>query len=81
MDLFWSSQLDYIFFVYGLSFILMAAQCLVLRARDRSRPWGLPAAFGIIHGVSQWLDMSALSLPDIFAFKGTGKVRFIAEVS
>ena len=27
---FFSSQLDYIFFVYGLSFVLMAAQCLAL---------------------------------------------------
>lgn len=73
------SQMDYIFFVYGLSFIFVAALCLVLRARDRSLPWGLLAAFGIIHGVSQWLDMSALSLPDIFVFKGAGNLRVIAE--
>ena len=25
-----AAQLDYIFFVYGLSFVLMAAQCLAL---------------------------------------------------
>ena len=63
------SQLDYIFFVYGLSFILMAAQCIVLRRRDRSVPWGLLAVFGIIHGANEWLDMVALSLHDTPVFK------------
>lgn len=65
-----AAQLDYIFFVYGLSFVLMATQCLALRRRDRALPWGLLATFGFIHGVSQWLDMLALSLPDPFLFKG-----------
>jgi|GEM_PF-1250032 len=62
-------QLDYIFFVYGLSFILMATQCLVLRRRDKSLPWGLLAAFGIIHGINEWLDMLAMSMSDTSTFK------------
>lgn len=66
---FFASQLDYIFFVYGLSFVLMAAQCLVLRRRDQALPWGLLAAFGFIHGLNEWLDMLALSLPDTMIFK------------
>ena len=64
-------QLVHVFFSYGLSFVLMAAQCLVLRARDWSLPWGLLAAFGIIHGVNE--------RPDIFVFKGAGNGRVIAE--
>jgi PAS domain S-box-containing protein len=67
---FWESQLDFIFCIYGLSFVLMAVQCLHLSRRDRSLPWGLLAAFGLLHGLLEWLDMLALSLPDGLMFKG-----------
>ena len=69
MSKFLPSQMDYVFFVYGLSFVFIAAMCLVLRARDRSLPWGLLAAFGAIHGVNEWLDMLALGAGDSPTFR------------
>jgi len=57
----------------------MAALCLVLHARDRSLPWGLLAAFGIIHGINEWLDMLAISLPDTPIFKGARLVIMAAS--
>jgi diguanylate cyclase (GGDEF)-like protein/PAS domain S-box-containing protein len=60
------SQLDYIFFLYGLSFILMAVatRSSLLRGKGASLPWGWLGLFGLLHGVHEWLDMAALSLPD-----------------
>jgi diguanylate cyclase (GGDEF)-like protein/PAS domain S-box-containing protein len=67
---FFASQLDFVFFIYGLTFILMGVQGLALRRRGQLLPWGFLAAFGFIHGVNEWLDMLALSLPDTSTFKG-----------
>jgi PAS domain S-box-containing protein len=62
---FFQQQLDYIFLVYGLAFILMAATCAAIgRQPGRRLPWTWLCLFGLIHGVSEWLDMLALSLGD-----------------
>lgn len=58
-------QLDYIFFLYGLSFILIAVVTFALHRIDRNRlPWFWLVFFGLIHGFNEWLDMLALSLGD-----------------
>jgi diguanylate cyclase (GGDEF)-like protein len=63
------AQLDYIFFFYGLAFILLSAVCITLKSRDKEGlPWGLLASFGIIHGANGWLDLLALSIGDAPAF-------------
>ena len=61
---FFPSHLDYIFLIYGLSFLLTAAQCMALQGRNPSLPWRLLAAFGLFHGVNERLDAVALSVPD-----------------
>ncbi len=62
-------QMDYIFFCYGFSFILLAFVCYALRKESRQRlPWIWLGLFGITHGVNEWLDMLALELGDGYIF-------------
>ena len=63
-------QLDYIFFVYGLSFLLMALAARGLARREqRGIAWSWLALFGLLHGLQEWLDMLALTMTDTAAFK------------
>ena len=61
-------QLDYVFLVYGLSFVLLGATCLGLKRIDKSgMTWIWLSLFGFIHGLNEWLDMIALSMsPTIY---------------
>jgi PAS domain S-box-containing protein len=67
------SQLDYIFFFYGLSFIVLSGICFNL-SRKKGLPTGLQwkwlALFGLLHGVNEWLDLLAISLGDNDLFTG-----------
>jgi PAS domain S-box-containing protein len=66
---FFQQQLDYIYFFYGLSFILLSSICLSLPQVKRYRlPLALLGVFALIHGVGEWLDMAVLSLGDSTAF-------------
>ena len=66
---FLGTQLDYIFFFYGLAFILLGAACFTIQDHDPAElPWMLLAAFGIAHGVNEWLHLLALSIGDAPAF-------------
>ncbi len=59
---FFQQQLDYIFFFYGLAFILLASICFGLPQVNQHRlPFALLGMFGLIHGISEWLDMIAMS--------------------
>ncbi len=63
MPEFLAGQLDYIFFIYGLSLILLAIISFGLHKKDQhSRPWNFLAVFGLTHGINEWLDMLALSM-------------------
>ena len=60
---FFTSQLDYIFFFYGLSFILLLPLCHFLnRKPERLLPWMLLGLFGLAHGLNEWLDLLALDI-------------------
>jgi len=60
---FLKSQLDYIYFFYGMSFFLLVPICLFLRRRPYvSLSWGWLAWFGATHGANEWLDLLALGL-------------------
>ena len=60
---FFKGQMDYIFFFYGLAFIILAAICLSFQRRLRPKlAWMWLAAFGAAHGVNEWLDLAALTL-------------------
>ena len=78
MAAFFSLQLDFIFFFYGLAFILLGAVCIaVARGTESSGntiPWRVLGAFAYLHGALEWLDLSALVFGDseIYANIRTG---------
>ncbi|MEJ2364711.1 MAG: hypothetical protein P8017_08520, partial [Deltaproteobacteria bacterium] len=60
---FLTRQLDYIFFFYGLTFLLLIPICLFLRRKSyRNLPWIWLVWFGALHGVHEWLNLLAFSL-------------------
>ncbi len=64
---FFKSQIDYIFFFYGFSFILLLPLCHFLNRRPRRLlPWMWLGLFGVTHGLSEWLDLLALGLLSSF---------------
>jgi PAS domain S-box-containing protein len=66
---FFQQQLDYVFFFYGLAFILLAAICCTICwEQNRRLPWIWLALFGFTHGVNEWLDMFTLSYGDGIIF-------------
>jgi len=75
MPAFFSTQLDFIFFFYGLAFILLGAICLgIARGGRQETPWVVLGLFAFVHGASEWLDLSALIVGDtpVFAVFRTG---------
>jgi diguanylate cyclase (GGDEF)-like protein/hemerythrin-like metal-binding protein len=69
MAAFLTSQLDYIYFVYGLALVLLGAVCLSMSRESTSRaPWGLVGGFALTHGVVEWLHIVALTTGDPPAF-------------
>jgi diguanylate cyclase (GGDEF)-like protein len=69
MAAFLSNQLDFIFFFYGLAFILLGATCwAVARSRGGGEAWAILGGFAFIHGIGEWLDLMALIVGDAPAF-------------
>ena len=66
-----TDQMDFVFFIYGFLFLLMAVVLpgLKLQAQDRLA-WAFLAWFGVLHGGNEWLDMLVVSLGDGSVFKG-----------
>lgn len=62
------SQLDYIYFFYGLAFILLGVICLTAKISERNLPIKLLGVFGITNGVCEWLEMISVSLGDNYNF-------------
>jgi len=64
------NQLDYIFFFYGVSFIILGTVAWMVRDDNRHvmLPWRWLAGFGFTHGLNEWLDMLANSLGDSLWF-------------
>ncbi len=62
---FLKSQLDYIFFVYGLAFVVLGVVCFTRqRSAQDVLPWQLMGLFGFTHGLNEWLDLLALTTGD-----------------
>jgi hypothetical protein len=59
---FLTSQLDYVYFAYGLALVLLGtvATAISRSAPDRL-PWGWFAAFAYAHGVVEWLFLLELA--------------------
>jgi diguanylate cyclase (GGDEF)-like protein len=66
---FLGNQLDFIFFFYGLAFILLGATCWsVARSQGGGAAWAMLGGFGFVHGIGEWLDLTALIVGDTPAF-------------
>jgi diguanylate cyclase (GGDEF)-like protein len=69
MAAFFDTQLDFIFFFYGLAFILLGATCLAIaRVSEQGGAWTALALFGFLHGGGEWLDLTALVVSDTPVF-------------
>ena len=70
MKAFLFGQMDYIFFIYGLSFIFLSTtSCFLWMLRPKQDFWKWIALFGLLHGIVEWCDMIALSLGNLMWFK------------
>lgn len=74
MAAFLSSQLDFIYFFYGLAFLLLGAVSVTIARTRRGGPWLFMAAFGFSHGAVEWLDLIAFTIfeHEIFTSARTG---------
>jgi diguanylate cyclase (GGDEF)-like protein len=70
MTVFFSTQLDFILFFYGLAFILLGTTCFAIaRIGIREEAWTVLGLFGFLHGGSEWLDLTALVVRDGVVFQ------------
>jgi hypothetical protein len=71
---FLSTQLDFIFFFYGLAFLLLGVVGFAIaRGTHGGSSWAALGLFGFVHGTAEWLDLLALIVSDspIFAIVRT----------
>jgi hypothetical protein len=69
MAAFFSTQLDFILFFYGLAFLLLGTTCFgISRGGREGESWGVLGLFAFAHGVGEWLDLTALIISDSPAF-------------
>jgi CHASE1-domain containing sensor protein len=65
-------QLDLVFFVNGLAFLLLGFICAGLWRQEKAAPaWKWLALFGLVHGLNEWVDLLALGLGDSPWFAST----------
>ncbi len=70
MSTFLAGQIDYVYFLYGLAFILLGAVCFSwVREGPRHFPWLLLAGFAFAHGAGEWLELVALTGGDTPSFE------------
>ena len=66
------SQMDYILFIYGFGFFVLAAVCMfLLRAREQKIAWFWLGLFGMVHAINEWMELFSLSFNVNFAFRLT----------
>ncbi len=64
------TQLDYIYFAYGLVLFLLGAVCFSMSrsAAAIPTPWPVLGAFAVLHGLAEWLHLIALTGGDTPGF-------------
>ncbi|MDD5409066.1 MAG: PAS domain S-box protein, partial [Candidatus Omnitrophica bacterium] len=66
---FFRPQMDYIFFIYGMSFFIFSAACLLLvKIQEIKLPWLWLGLFGFTHAINEWLDLFSISIGDTAIF-------------
>jgi two-component system NtrC family sensor kinase len=62
---FFTWQMDYVYFFYGLASVGLSVVCYVMmRKKPQPLPWIWLALFGIFHGTHEWLEAIARGLWD-----------------
>jgi hypothetical protein len=60
-----AEQADFILFFYGLAFVLLGITCFAIaRTAADGIAWDWLGSFGLVHGISEWLDLTALVIGD-----------------
>ena len=71
MSNFFSGQMDFIYFCYGLSLLVLTVGCYYLQRNAKpTLPWQWLGWFGLTHGICAWLDLTALSYGDSAVLEG-----------
>lgn len=61
-----TSNMDYIYFVYGLSFILLGMQSVRFSwRRNENLPWATLAIFAFVHGINEWFNVLSFTLGEL----------------
>jgi diguanylate cyclase (GGDEF)-like protein len=69
MTVYLSAQLDFIFFLYGLAFILLGGVCFaIVGVPGRPTAFAVLGLFAVAHGATEWLDLIALLVGGTPAF-------------
>ncbi|CAK0780963.1 polysaccharide biosynthesis protein PslA [Gammaproteobacteria bacterium] len=72
MEPFLLSQIDYIYFAYGWSLILLFAACVSLtQEKSQPLPWMFLGMFGLTQGLSAWLNLYAFPAKGSAVWSGT----------
>lgn len=59
------TNIDYIFFIYGLSFILIGSFSYLFHLRKSSNiPWLWLSLFGFVHGIYPWISLFGINFLD-----------------
>ncbi|MBN1526638.1 MAG: PAS domain S-box protein [Candidatus Omnitrophica bacterium] len=75
---FFVSENDYIFFIYGLSFLILAGLCLALRKEEPYKlPWGWLGLFGVCQGIVKWSRILQIA----FGWSGNTEAVYIIGLS
>jgi diguanylate cyclase (GGDEF)-like protein len=60
MAAFFTEQLDFIYFFYGLAFFLLGVVCFAIASgRGRTVSWVVFGSFAFLHGAVEWLELIA----------------------
>ena len=75
-----TDQMDYVLFLYGLAFLILASVCFPLHGREKNHlPWLWLGLFAMLHGLYEWLDLTAITLGDRPVFANLQLVILIAS--
>ncbi|MBF0134633.1 MAG: response regulator [Magnetococcales bacterium] len=68
-EAFFMEQMDFIYFVYGLSLIILGMVCHTLPREDKTPlSWLFLGRFALIHGLLEWSELAAMDLGDTPVF-------------
>lgn len=66
---FFIKQLDYVYFIYGLAFAILAIAAFFIGQHSKNRlSWRWLFVFGFLHAINEWLDLLVLNTHEALFF-------------